>query len=170
VVAVAGVLLLWDRFLLLGGVAFGVVLVLDMLDGAVARLRHQVSPWGATLDATLDRVTDGLFVLGVALYVDSPLGWGLAVLAVALGNSVSYAKAKGDLEGLLHGKAQPSRTGHDLFERTERFVVLYVAILADVFGLGTGDLEGLEVGLAVLVVGSMVTLGQRLWRARRALA
>lgn len=168
-VAVGGVLLLWDRFLFLGGVAFGVVLVLDMLDGAVARLRGTVSPWGATLDATLDRVTDGLFVLGLALYVDSTTGWVLAGLGIALGNAVSYAKAKGDLEGLLRRQGRPSRSGHDLFERTERFIVLYVGILAQLSGLLTGPLEALEAALAVLAVGSLLTVGQRLWRARRTL-
>lgn len=168
--ALAGAALLGFGFLLWGGVAFGLVLVLDMLDGAVARLRGTVSPWGATLDATLDRLGDGLFLLGLAAYVPTGVGWALALAAAVLGNAVSYVKAKGDLEGAAAGRGRPSSTGVDLFERTERFFVLYVSILVELAGIGAGRYSAIEAGFALLVVGSLLTLVQRLWRARRALA
>lgn len=45
--------------LLLGGFLIGVFALFDSLDGIIARLAGKSGPWGAYLDSTLDRITDG---------------------------------------------------------------------------------------------------------------
>ncbi len=57
-------------------------MVLDGLDGQLARQTGQVSRWGDYLDHTLDRLLDGMWVIAIAssaAWVDEPaLGWAAA--------------------------------------------------------------------------------------------
>jgi len=88
-VALAG----WS--VLLGGVA-------DVIDGRVARAAGLADARGAFLDSTLDRFAEvGALVGVVVLFRDSALGAGLA--AAALGGSllVSYARARGESQGVV---------------------------------------------------------------------
>ncbi len=85
--------------------------VLDGSDGEVARLTHRSSPYGAFLDAVLDRAADGIVFIGAAIYLatDTHLGdlLGGAQLPVALTVSgaalvghllVSYTTAKAAID------------------------------------------------------------------------
>src|SRR5256884_3754268 len=96
-VTVVGVAL---TFLAAGLVAFGhlrwagVVLIFagtcDILDGALARSTNAAYPYGAFLDSTLDRYSEGAVYLGLAAYfvtIDPPLQEGLirATLAARAG-------------------------------------------------------------------------------------
>lgn len=102
---------------LLGGAA-------DAIDGRVARAQGVAGPRGAFLDATLDRFAElGAFV-GLALWFGQrPLG--LALVAAALGGSliVSYARARGEVEGVLCTAG--------VMQRAERLLVLGVGALLD---------------------------------------
>ena len=40
----------------------------DMLDGALARHTNQVTRFGAVLDATLDRVSEAILLLGILIF------------------------------------------------------------------------------------------------------
>ncbi|MEC7279696.1 MAG: CDP-alcohol phosphatidyltransferase family protein, partial [Candidatus Thermoplasmatota archaeon] len=54
--------------MLLGGAALmALAMLLDGLDGAVARARGEVSRWGDMLDHTIDRLLDAVWVLALAL-------------------------------------------------------------------------------------------------------
>jgi phosphatidylglycerophosphate synthase len=80
---------------LLGGIA-------DALDGRIARAQGVAGPRGAFLDATLDRFAEFGAFIGLAVWFgDDPLA--LTVVTVALGASliVSYARARGEVEGVL---------------------------------------------------------------------
>jgi phosphoglycolate phosphatase-like HAD superfamily hydrolase/phosphatidylglycerophosphate synthase len=73
--------------------------VLDGSDGEVARLTYRSSPYGAFLDAVLDRAADGIVFMGVAIYLatDARLGDLLGGAQVPLAFSVSGAALVGHL-------------------------------------------------------------------------
>jgi phosphatidylglycerophosphate synthase len=86
--------------LLVGLVVMILTVVLDMFDGAVARARGLSSPFGATLDHTLDRYAEYLFMLGLMM---GPAGsaekfipwfWGFFTLFGMVMASFSRAKAE----------------------------------------------------------------------------
>ena len=87
-----------------------------------------------------------------------PVVW-LAVGALTLGFLVSYARARAEAVGW------DASVG--LFERTDRLVVALLALLAA--GLGVGA-PALVAGLAVVCLGSAVTVVQRVVAAMRAAA
>jgi archaetidylinositol phosphate synthase len=135
-------------------VAGGVLVIFsglfDVLDGAVARATGKTSPRGAFLDSTLDRVSEVVVYLGILVgnYVN-PF---FVLLALSLSLLVSYARAKGDSLGV-------NLAGIGVGERSERLLVLVVASLLSVVGLG------------VLIVGALalVTFVQRTFTVGRAL-
>ncbi|TMG13134.1 MAG: CDP-alcohol phosphatidyltransferase family protein [Chloroflexi bacterium] len=124
-------------FLAAGLVAFGhlrwagVVLIFagtcDILDGALARTTNASYPYGAFLDSTLDRYSEGAVYLGLAAYfvtVGGPLQeWLVLATLAALAGSflVSYVRARAQSLGFV------CKTG--LFQRPERVVVTVVGLL-----------------------------------------
>jgi choline kinase/phosphoglycolate phosphatase-like HAD superfamily hydrolase/phosphatidylglycerophosphate synthase len=73
--------------------------VLDGSDGEVARLTYRSSPYGAFLDAVLDRAADGILFTGAATYLatDAHLGDLLGEAQVPLAVAVSGAALVGHL-------------------------------------------------------------------------
>src|SRR4051794_36570681 len=73
--------------------------VLDGRDGEVARLTYRSSPYGAFLDAVLDRAADGILFTGAAIYLatDTHVGAVLGGAQVPLVLSVSGAALVGHL-------------------------------------------------------------------------
>ena len=61
----AGLLFIFDQWLA-GAISVFASMVLDGLDGEVARRKHMKSKYGAFLDTMMDRVVDTTVVLGVA--------------------------------------------------------------------------------------------------------
>src|SRR2546425_7993634 len=124
-------------FLAAGLVAFGqlrwagVVLILagtcDILDGALARSTNASYPYGAFLDSTLDRYSEGAVYLGLAAYfvtIDPPLQeWLVLSTPAALAGSflVSYVRARAQRLGFFFKKS--------LFQRPERVVVTVIGLL-----------------------------------------
>jgi CDP-diacylglycerol--glycerol-3-phosphate 3-phosphatidyltransferase len=128
--------------------------MLDMVDGAVARAHGSGTRFGALLDSTADRVADAA-VFGALLwwFAGSGHSRGLTLaclLCLVLGSLTSYVKARAEGLGLT------ANVG--VAERAERLIIALV---------GTG-LDGLGVpyvqagALWLLVVLSTVTVGQRL--------
>src|SRR6266567_858273 len=101
----------------------------DILDGALARSTRRSYPYGAFLDSTLDRYSEGAMYLGLAAYFAANPGpaqrWLIIATVAALAGSllVSYVRARAQSLGFT------CETG--LFARPER-VVLTVAGL--IFG------------------------------------
>jgi CDP-diacylglycerol--glycerol-3-phosphate 3-phosphatidyltransferase len=137
--------------ILLGGAA-------DAIDGRIARAQGVAGPRGAFLDATLDRFAEfGVFV-GLALWFrNDPLA--LALVSVGLGGSltVSYARARGEVEGVLCTAG--------VMQRAERLLALgFGGLLDPVLAprIGSGDPGGfLFWAVALVAVG---TLGTALYR------
>jgi CDP-diacylglycerol--glycerol-3-phosphate 3-phosphatidyltransferase len=149
---------------LLGGVAFargqvrlgGVFLlvsgIMDMLDGAVARVAGGESKFGALLDSTIDRYAEIAVYLGLAvLYRDSV--WPLTGVILALCGSlmVSYVKARAEGLGLTCDVG--------MLQRPERLVILMVGAF-----LGAGYLVWAVYAIAVL---ANLTAFERLIRMKK---
>jgi CDP-diacylglycerol--glycerol-3-phosphate 3-phosphatidyltransferase len=161
--ALAGAVLLIARGEFFWGVMVVTVSVLlDLLDGALARARGGGSVWGAVLDSTLDRAADasvfGALVWWFAGAGDNRLLVLLALLCLVLGLLTSYVKARAEGVGLACDVG--------IVERTERLIIVLVGT-----GLaGLGVPYAVHVALWVLLVGSAVTVGQRLAAVHRAAA
>jgi CDP-diacylglycerol---glycerol-3-phosphate 3-phosphatidyltransferase len=109
----------------------GVVLIFagtcDILDGALARSTNKSYPYGAFLDSTLDRYSEGAIYLGLAAYFVSAGGplqeWLVLATLAALGGSflVSYVRARAQSLGFT------CETG--IFARPERVVVTVIGLI-----------------------------------------
>jgi CDP-diacylglycerol--glycerol-3-phosphate 3-phosphatidyltransferase len=97
----------------------------DLLDGALAKASGAASQRGAFFDSTVDRVTDGVLLGGVAWYVAGHESAYLTLLPFAimgLSSLISYQRAKAESLGL------DAKGG--LMERAERVVLALTAITA----------------------------------------
>ncbi len=128
----------------------------DILDGALARRTNQVTRFGAVLDSTLDRLSEAVLLLGILVfYVRGGFIVGILLVGVALPSSllVSYIRARAEALGL------ECQVG--LFTRAERVIVLVLGLLLNQID------NALIIALAIIVVFSFFTVGQRLvyvWR------
>src|SRR2546428_3894191 len=83
-----------------GGIVLAFAGTFDILDGALARSTRRSYPYGAFLDSTLDRYSEGAIYIGLAAYfstVGGELGrWLIIGTAAALASSflVSYVRAR----------------------------------------------------------------------------
>jgi CDP-diacylglycerol--glycerol-3-phosphate 3-phosphatidyltransferase len=139
----------------LAGLLLALAGALDILDGSLARVSGQVSPFGAFLDSVLDRYSD-LLVLAGLVFLFMRLGRTMdvvAALAAAVGTvMVSYTRARAESVGV------DCRVG--LMERGERLVTLIAGALFDL----------LVPAIWVVAVGANVTAIHRIahtWRATR---
>jgi CDP-diacylglycerol--glycerol-3-phosphate 3-phosphatidyltransferase len=136
-----------------GAFAVTVFVLLDMLDGALARARGGGSLFGAVLDSTGDRAADAAIFGALAWWFsgsgDNRLIVLLALLCLVLGILTSYVKARAEGVGLACDVG--------VVERTERLILVLVGTGFS----GLGIPYALHVALWVLLVGSAVTVGQR---------
>ena len=161
--AVAGsVVLFGTGHLFWGTVVVTFFVLLDLLDGALARARGGGTVFGAVLDSAGDRLADAA-IFGSLIWWFSGAGDNrllvlLALLCLVLGVLTSYVKARAEGVGLSCDVG--------IVERLERLLLV-------LFGTGLAGLGvpyALHVGLWVLLVGSAVTVVQRIVAVRRAAA
>jgi CDP-diacylglycerol--glycerol-3-phosphate 3-phosphatidyltransferase len=144
-----------------GSVAVFVFVLADMLDGAMARARGGGTRFGAVLDATCDRISDGAIFCGLLWWVTFSLhSSSLAVatmICLVTSQVISYVKARAEASGL--------EGGGGLIERPERLIIVLV-------GAGFSDLPFfpmpvvLPIAMWLLAVLSLVTVGQRVHSVR----
>jgi CDP-diacylglycerol---glycerol-3-phosphate 3-phosphatidyltransferase len=136
-----------------GAFAVTVFVLLDMLDGALARARGGGSVFGAVLDSTGDRAADAAIFAGLVWWYsgdgDNRLIVGLSLVCLVLGVLTSYVKARAEGMGL--------RVEVGIVERTERLIL----VLVGTGFTGLGIPYALHVCLWLLLAGSAVTVGQR---------
>lgn len=134
--------------------------VMDSLDGSLARLTGNETRFGAFLDSTFDRLSEGLILgaMGVTLAQDGEF-WAVGFTFVALAASflVSYTRARAEGIGITSNRG-------GLMSRPERLALTGIGVF---FAPIDGVLETVVVVLAVL---SAVTVVQRLVHVQRALA
>jgi len=138
--------------------------IVDMFDGAMARVRDAATTFGAFLDSTLDRYSESIILLGLLVYalqhprlqepywpIAGEQAWMITFIFVAGVGSlmVSYTKARAEGLGI------ECKTG--LLARPERVIILALGLLTN-----TGIWA-----LAILAVFSHVTAIERMvavWR------
>ncbi len=154
----SAVFLIGNGWLFWGAFAVTVFVLLDMLDGALARARGSGSVFGAVLDSVGDRAADaaifGALVWWYSGDGDNRLFVLLALLCLVLGVLTSYVKARAEGVGI------PCDVG--IVERTERLIL----VLVGTGFTGLGIPYSLHVALVVLVAGSAVTVAQRMIAVR----
>ena len=125
---------------------------LDILDGALARHTNQTSRFGALLDSTLDRLSDGILLLGILLLYlleeQGAIEAFIVVLALMGSLLVSYIRARAESLDL---KCQVG-----LFTRAERVTVLALGLLLSQISYA------LITALTIIALFSFITAGQRL--------
>jgi CDP-diacylglycerol--glycerol-3-phosphate 3-phosphatidyltransferase len=150
----AGALLFAELHLAAGFALLGAGL-LDIFDGALARLRGEESRQGALLDSMVDRVADTI-VYG-SLFISeglrgARLSAGLALGGLVVGLLVSHVRAQAEASGATMTEG--------MFQRPERVVVLVLGLIIP---------GALIPALALLTVMGTLTVGQRLIAAWRRL-
>ncbi len=108
------------------GLAVVLAGLFDMLDGRVARLSNQVTPFGGFLDSVLDRYSDLCLMIGLLLfYGRANRSWYVVLVAVAMIGSVMTSYARARAENLI----PTCKVG--FLERPERMVLIIIGALFD---------------------------------------
>jgi CDP-diacylglycerol---glycerol-3-phosphate 3-phosphatidyltransferase len=155
----ASVLVLFENrnellFYWLGAVVFVAGSVLDILDGALARAGGKTTPFGAFLDSTTDRISEGFMLTAIA-YVFARHGRDVfvAVTMAAVAGSflVSYTRARAEALGL--------RGDVGIGSRAERVVVITAGLVLAPWGV-------LPWAIALLAATAWITVVQRVLHVR----
>lgn len=151
--------IIYEGHFLLGAVVFLLGSLLDAMDGAVARVTGQTSKFGAFLDSTLDRISEGLVLTGLGLYFagqDQILAVAACFVALAGSYLVSYTRARAEAIGV--------ECKGGLASRVERVVLLAI-------GLAVAHWEPRAIELVVIILAAMssITVAQRVFHVRSAL-
>ena len=145
---VAGQVLIW------AGVVFLLAGLLDLLDGLMARSSQSETEFGAFLDSTIDRISDGLVLAAVVFYFarqGEAVVAGVAALALLASFLVSYTR---------------SRAGELGIDCSTGWVTRAERVLLIVLGLVSGYLH---LAIYLLAFLSAATALQRLLHVRHAL-
>lgn len=145
--------LVWAAVLSLFFAAF------DMVDGTMARLGGGGTAFGATLDASCDRLTDGALFGAITIWLiyvadAAPINVAASLAVIVLSQTISYIKARGEAGGL--------KIDGGLIERPERLILGLGGIALEGFGVP----HAVVVSLWILLVGSVITVVQRLLLAK----
>lgn len=136
-----------ERFLSFSLLSLGALC--DFLDGSLARRLGKNSDFGAFIDSLLDRVSDALPFIAIALSSEDKLVSLIAMLSILFSYTVSYARARAE------GLGYELRVG--LFERPERWIVILIGIALDMVPIAIG----------VVAVGSLYTTLQRVYTFKK---
>lgn len=135
-------------------------LVVDSLDGALARVTGRVTKFGSYLDAIVDRYGEAFYLVAIAY---SSGYWLLAFLALFGSIQTSYAKARASMEVKIDNTNWP-----ELFERAERIILLGTGlILYHFFKVEIFAFDLLFWTLVILAAASNLSALQRIFRAKR---
>ena len=149
-----------DRVLVywLAAAIFVIGSLLDILDGALARVGGKATPFGAFIDSTTDRVGEGAMLAAIALvFSRNGEDWAvvLAVAAVVGSFLVSYTRARAEALGL--------KGDVGLGSRAERVVLITAGLVFAPWG-------GLPWAILALAVTAWLTVFQRVLHVRKQLS
>jgi phosphatidylglycerophosphate synthase len=136
--------------------------VLDTLDGAVARLSGKESKFGGILDSVLDRISDSIFIAGFA--VAGLVSFEIAMFLMVQSATISYIRARAGSENV--------EVKNGLIERPERLLLIALSLLVYILA---PDFLYLEMnlptwGFMILNVLSLVTIIQRINKSYKLLS
>lgn len=141
---------------------------IDFLDGTIARLTDKTSKFGGILDASFDRVADGLYIS--AFGFASLVSWFLVIPTLVLTLLISYIKAKTEAstEVTSVGTNQHSI---GIMQRAERLVILGVSVILLNLNIKPNiyNLNTTEIVFIVLLILSFITVIQRLYSSYKIL-
>jgi CDP-diacylglycerol--glycerol-3-phosphate 3-phosphatidyltransferase len=103
--------------------------LLDILDGALARASGKVTPFGAFVDSTTDRISEAFMLGAIALVFargHALFSVGLTIAAIAGSFLVSYTRARAEMLGL--------RGDVGLGDRATRVVVITAGLVLAPWG------------------------------------
>jgi CDP-diacylglycerol---glycerol-3-phosphate 3-phosphatidyltransferase len=141
----------------LAAVLFVAGSLLDILDGALARAGGKTTPFGAFLDSTTDRVSEGFMLTAIAYVLarqNQAVFVAVAMAAVIGSLLVSYTRAKAETLGL--------RGDVGIGSRAERVVVITAGLVLAPWGV-------LPWSLVLLAATAWITVGQRVLHVRKQL-
>ena len=144
-------------FFWLAAVVFVLGSLLDILDGALARAGGKSTPFGAFLDSTTDRISEGFMLTAIAYILatqDHPVFVAVAMAAMAGSILVSYTRARAETLGL--------RGDVGIGSRAERVVVITAGLVLAPWGV-------LGWAIALLAATAWVTVVQRVLHVRKQL-
>jgi CDP-diacylglycerol--glycerol-3-phosphate 3-phosphatidyltransferase len=144
-------------FYWLAALVFVVGSLLDILDGALARAGGKTTPFGAFLDSTTDRISEGFMLTAIAYVLAThhhPVFVAVAMTAVAGSFLVSYTRAKAESIGL--------RGDVGIGSRAERVVVITAGLVLAPWGV-------LPWSLVLLAATAWITVAQRVLHVRKQL-
>jgi len=163
--AIAGfVLLAYYKQMTNALILFVISSVMDAIDGGVARVTGTVSNLGAYLDGMMDRVVEGLLLVGIMLYGINDLTIGvystpayiLIVLLLFFGSVMtSYSRAYAVYRKVLRSEKKISKMP-GILERAERLILVFIGMLT--YGLNP---LYLTYAIALAAVLSIITVMQR---------
>ncbi|MEO3746687.1 phosphatidylinositol phosphate synthase [Plantactinospora sp. B5E13] len=140
-------------YLVAGALVVTFFALTDLLDGTMARMSGGSTRFGAFLDSSMDRVSDGAVFGAVAYWLatrDDHVGVTAALICLVAGGLVSYVKARAE------GLGMTCNVG--IAERTERLLIVGVGGLLT----GLGVSWALVTALWLLAAVSLFTVGQRM--------
>ena len=157
--AIASVLVYFEYrneilFFWLGAVVFVIGSILDILDGALARQSGKGTPFGAFLDSTTDRVSEGFMLGAIALVFmrdGNEVALAFTFAAVVGSFLVSYTRARAEALGL--------KGDVGIGSRAERVVVITAGLVLAPWG-------ALAPAIYLLAATAWFTVGQRVWSVR----
>jgi CDP-diacylglycerol---glycerol-3-phosphate 3-phosphatidyltransferase len=144
-------------FYWLAATVFVVGSLLDILDGALARAGGKTTPFGAFLDSTTDRVSEGFMLTSIAYILarqHHPVFVAVVMAAVAGSILVSYTRARAEAIGL--------RGDVGIGSRAERVVVITAGLVLAPWGV-------LGWAIALLACTAWITVVQRVLHVRKQL-
>ena len=107
-----------------GGIIILLMGPIDALDGATARAKGSISPWGAFVDSTSDRWSESVIMLGLLVHyatTNAAQSTVLVLLALVGSLMVSYTRARAEALGF--------KSNVGVMTRLERYLVLAPALL-----------------------------------------
>ena len=157
---IVAAVLIFENHFVLAGIAFILGSTCDMLDGRYSRMSGKGSPFGAFLDSTLDRVSEGIVLAAVAAYfAQQQDDWAtLATVLTVVGSfSVSYTRARAEALGV------ECKVG--IASRPVRVVILSIGLVFAAEELVPG-LDLLEASIYALAALTIFTTFQRVFHVR----
>ena len=142
----------------LAAAIFVVGSLLDILDGALARVGGKATPFGAFIDSTTDRVGEGAMLAAIALvFSRNGNDWAVVIAVAAVVGSflVSYTRARAEALGL--------KGDVGLGSRAERVVLITAGLVFAPWG-------GLPWAIVALAATAWLTVVQRILHVRKQLS
>ena len=121
----------------------------DVIDGSVAKITKKISRKGSFLDSTLDKISETIIFLGIAIgELANPI---LCLIGVSSSLLVSYTRSRAETLGI-------DLSGVGFGERAERILILaMMGLLPFPYSL--------EYGVIIIIVISIITIIQRIYKA-----